>query len=40
MRGSMIFQDRREAGQELAKKLAAYAHAQNTVVLGLARGGR
>lgn len=35
----MIFQDRREAGQELAKKLVSYSQAPNTLILGLARGG-
>lgn len=35
----MIFQDRREAGQELAQRLHAYSKAPETLVLGLARGG-
>lgn len=34
-----IFRDRREAGRELAKRLAAYRDARDVVVLGLPRGG-
>lgn len=34
-----IFADRREAGQELAKALAAYRGREDVVVLGLPRGG-
>ncbi len=34
-----IFRDRREAGRELAKRLAAYRDAGDVVVLGLPRGG-
>jgi predicted phosphoribosyltransferase len=33
------FRDRREAGQVLAQKLAAYAHRPDVVVLALPRGG-
>lgn len=33
------FSDRRDAGRLLAKKLTAYAHDPNVVVLGLPRGG-
>jgi putative phosphoribosyl transferase len=35
----MAFQDRSEAGQFLAKKLARYANRADVLVLGLARGG-
>lgn len=35
----MIFQNRREAGRELAKKLDDYADQDDVIVLGLARGG-
>ncbi|PRC44883.1 phosphoribosyl transferase [Mycobacterium sp. ITM-2017-0098] len=34
-----IFQDRREAGQVLARDLARYRDSDNLLVLGLARGG-
>jgi predicted phosphoribosyltransferase len=34
-----IFRDRRDAGQELAKKLAAYVGRKDVIVLGLPRGG-
>jgi predicted phosphoribosyltransferase len=34
-----MFADRREAGKELAKELAAYRDEENTIVLGLPRGG-
>jgi predicted phosphoribosyltransferase len=33
------YQNRRDAGQRLARHLAAYAHRPNTLVLGLPRGG-
>lgn len=36
---SMIFQDRKEAGQILSSYLAAYKNQKDVVVLGLARGG-
>ncbi len=35
----MRFQDRKEAGRILSSKLTSYRHRQNTIVLGLARGG-
>jgi putative phosphoribosyl transferase len=35
----MIFRDRTEAGQHLAKHLMAYAGSDNVLVLGLPRGG-
>ncbi len=35
----MIYQNRKEAGQVLATKLAAYANRQDVLVLGLPRGG-
>ncbi len=35
----IIFQDRREAGQQLAKKLSSFRDASNVVVIGLPRGG-
>ncbi len=35
----MIFQDRAEAGQQVARRLQAYANHPNAVVLGIARGG-
>ena len=35
----MRFQDRTQAGKELAEKLQAYAHSSDTIVLGLPRGG-
>lgn len=35
----MQFCDRSEAGQLLAQKLTAYANCENTIVLGLPRGG-
>jgi putative phosphoribosyl transferase len=34
-----IYRDRSEAGRELAKKLTAYAHRQDVLVLALPRGG-
>ena len=34
-----LFRDRREAGRELVKHLAAYAHRSDVVILGLPRGG-
>ena len=34
-----MFQDRREAGRELAKRLVAFRGADDVVVLGLPRGG-
>ncbi len=34
-----LFQDRYDAGQQLAKKLSAYAHRDDVIVLGLPRGG-
>ena len=36
---NMPFRDRTEAGECLAVKLAAYANRQDTLVLGLPRGG-
>jgi putative phosphoribosyl transferase len=33
------FQDRRDAGRQLAGRLGAYAHRRDAIVLGLARGG-
>jgi predicted phosphoribosyltransferase len=36
---SRRFQDRREAGEQLAAKLSGCAHDPNTIVLGLPRGG-
>jgi putative phosphoribosyl transferase len=33
------FEDRRQAGQQLAARLGAYADRQDVVILGLARGG-
>jgi predicted phosphoribosyltransferase len=33
------FRDRREAGRHLARRLAAYAHRRDTLVLALPRGG-
>lgn len=35
----MIFQDRKDAGRELASRLAAYAHRGDVLVLALPRGG-
>lgn len=35
----MIFQDRTDAGKQLAQKLLAYKANKNAIVLGLARGG-
>ena len=35
----MLFQDRSEAGRELAAKLAKYANRSDVIVLGLPRGG-
>jgi putative phosphoribosyl transferase len=35
----MLFDDRRDAGQQLAPRLSAYAHRHDTVVLALPRGG-
>lgn len=35
----MIFKDRREAGQKLAKKLEKYKNKKDTIILGLPRGG-
>jgi putative phosphoribosyl transferase len=35
----MIFQDREDAGRQLAKRLAAFAGCANLVVLGIPRGG-
>lgn len=35
----MIFQDRSEAGRELAKCLATYSYRLNVIVLGIPRGG-
>ncbi|HZU68482.1 MAG TPA: phosphoribosyltransferase [Ktedonobacteraceae bacterium] len=34
-----LYRDRSEAGQELATRLAAYAHRQDIIVLALPRGG-
>lgn len=34
-----LFQDRYDAGQQLAKKLSAYAYRDDVIVLGLPRGG-
>lgn len=39
MRSSALFRNRKDAGQSLADRLAAYAHRRDVVVLGLARGG-
>lgn len=33
------FRNRAEAGQMLARKLTAYAHCQDVLILGLPRGG-
>lgn len=35
----MMFEDRKEAGKELASKLGAYKDSKEAIVLGLARGG-
>jgi putative phosphoribosyl transferase len=35
----MLFTDRRAAGQVLANQLADFARRENTLVLGLPRGG-
>src|SRR5436305_989971 len=35
----MVFQDRAEAGRELAKRLERYANRSDVLVLGLPRGG-
>jgi len=35
----MFFRDRRDAGQKLASRLAAYAHRPDVMVLALPRGG-
>jgi len=35
----MLFKDRTEAGQHLAKELSAYANRSDVIVLGLPRGG-
>lgn len=35
----MLFRDRSEAGQKLARKLKSYANRQDVLVLGLPRGG-
>ena len=35
----MIFQDRYDAGRQLADRLAAYAGREDTIVLALPRGG-
>lgn len=35
----MLFKDRQDAGRQLASRLLKYKEAQNTIVLGLARGG-
>lgn len=35
----MIFQDRKDAGKQLAKKLAAFKDQKDTILLGLPRGG-
>jgi putative phosphoribosyl transferase len=35
----MLFQDRREAGQALARELASYKGSSNLIVLGIPRGG-
>lgn len=35
----MIFANRKEAGQKLAKRLQAYAHRDDVIVLGTPRGG-
>ncbi|HVA95782.1 MAG TPA: phosphoribosyltransferase [Candidatus Dormibacteraeota bacterium] len=35
----MVFQDRAEAGRQLAKHLDAYANLPNVIVLGIPRGG-
>src|SRR5216117_4129202 len=35
----MLFQDRREAGRQLAARLATYADRPDVLVLGLPRGG-
>ncbi|HSA54268.1 MAG TPA: phosphoribosyltransferase family protein [Gemmatimonadaceae bacterium] len=34
-----LFQDRRDAGRQLGSRLAAHAHRDDTLVLGLPRGG-
>lgn len=34
-----LFHDRRDAGRQLASRLVAYAHRDDTLVLGLPRGG-
>ncbi|MHA3771280.1 phosphoribosyltransferase [Verrucomicrobiota bacterium sgz303538] len=34
-----VFEDRRQAGQELARHLSAYAHRDDVVVLAIPRGG-
>ena len=36
---SKIFQNRREAGRQLARKLTAYANRRDVAVLALPRGG-
>src|SRR3954451_8052915 len=35
----MVFRNREDAGQQLAKQLAAYANRENVVVLGIPAGG-
>src|SRR2546426_6441960 len=35
----MLFQDRRDAGRQLAEKLADYGHRPDVLVLALPRGG-
>ena len=35
----MIFEDRKDAGRQLAKHLAEYAHRKDAIVLGIPRGG-
>src|ERR1700758_614325 len=37
--GSLVFRDRREAGQELASRLERYRDSNDVVVMGLPRGG-